>query len=71
MPIKINIGVHTSHCCVLHGCKYGYSNCPVCLRKADQEHICEDCSEDGIRNLKDIRGILSGKIKRCEYCGHI
>ena len=22
-------GVHRTHCCILHGCKYGDDDCPV------------------------------------------
>lgn len=28
---KENWGVHISHCCILHGCKYGDRDCPVKL----------------------------------------
>ena len=34
--------VHTEHCCVVHGCKYG-DNCPVELGKKRQSYLCEDC----------------------------
>lgn len=30
-----------SHCCELHGCKYGYKDCPVVLGTVDQEFYCE------------------------------
>jgi hypothetical protein len=36
-------GVHISHCCLFHGCKYGDDDCPVYLAKTAQEHPCEDC----------------------------
>ena len=44
-----NIGVHASHCCKWHGCKYGDKDCPVVLGKVEQEYPCEWCSEE----LKD------------------
>jgi hypothetical protein len=40
-----NIGVHVTHCCVLHGCKYGQlEKCPVCTGEHKQQYLCEDCS---------------------------
>lgn len=40
--------VHTSHCCVFHGCKYGDADCPVVNGHAEQEFLCEMCDEMGI-----------------------
>lgn len=37
-------GVHTSHCCKDHGCKYGDDACPVVTGRLKQEYPCEDCS---------------------------
>lgn len=37
-------GVHTSHCCAYHGCKYADPGCPVETMLLRQEHPCEDCS---------------------------
>lgn len=40
-----NIGVHATHCCVKHGCKYGPSEkCPVSNKEVEQEYPCEDCT---------------------------
>lgn len=39
-----NWGVHITHCCVLHGCKYGDEDCPVVTQEAVQKYECEDCS---------------------------
>lgn len=33
----------SSHCCVLHGCKYGYKGCPVVNRQIIQKYHCEEC----------------------------
>lgn len=41
---QMHDGVHRTHCCVLHGCKYGDDNCPVCLGHIEQKYLCEDCS---------------------------
>jgi len=40
-----NIGVHTSHCCAQHGCKYFDEKCPVVTGKVKQLYPCEDCGE--------------------------
>jgi hypothetical protein len=39
-------GVHQRHCCQIHGCKYGYDDCPVYDRDVQQEFPCEQCQED-------------------------
>jgi hypothetical protein len=38
-----HIGVHRTHCCVLHGCKYGDKDCPVANEVIKQDYLCEDC----------------------------
>ncbi len=43
--------VHTEHCCLIHGCKYGYDQfkcdkeCTVATNKKQQSHPCEYCIE--------------------------
>jgi hypothetical protein len=32
-----------SHCCIKHGCKYGYDDCPVETGKVKQDGPCEEC----------------------------
>lgn len=32
-----------THCCVNHGCAYGYLDCPVKNRVIAQMYLCEDC----------------------------
>lgn len=44
-------GVHTSHCCFEHGCKYGDPECPVELGIVDQEYECEQCRDDRNENV--------------------
>jgi hypothetical protein len=39
-------GVHETHCCFEHGCKYGDSDCPVELGIIDQEFPCEMCDDE-------------------------
>lgn len=38
--------VHTEHCCIKHGCKYGDENCPVELGIKQQSYDCESCGID-------------------------
>ena len=53
-----NRDVHTEHCCVIHGCRYGYDllldaedrvnddkrECSVMNKTKSQSYKCEDCS---------------------------
>lgn len=45
----MNVGVHETHCCFKHGCKYGYplinKKCPVYCGKIKQEYPCEECDD--------------------------
>ena len=44
---KNNRCVHTEHCCILHGCKYGDGDeCPVENKTKSQSHLCEFCFDD-------------------------
>ena len=43
---RSNRGVHQSHCCKWHGCKYGDDNCPVVHGLVKQDYLCEWCNED-------------------------
>ena len=41
-----NKDVHTEHCCVEHGCKYGQEDhCPVYQGRKKQSHPCESCCD--------------------------
>ena len=59
-----NIGIHISHCCKWHGCKYGDPDCPVALGEVEQKYLCEycyeeleheDCYRQIIRNIEEIK----------------
>lgn len=50
---KSEWGVHRTHCCVLHGCKYGDDDCPVETRQLLQDAICEGCWIEGIKTIPD------------------
>lgn len=50
--------VHTEHCCILHGCKYGKEDdCTVMKRLASQSYTCETCDYYGITTLEMVRKI--------------
>lgn len=39
-------GVHITHCCNEHGCKYGDKGCPVELGLTKAKYLCEHCLDD-------------------------
>lgn len=41
-----HIGVHASHCCKQHGCKYGDPDCPVEFGDEPQKYPCEMCADE-------------------------
>lgn len=41
--MKGDLGVHQTHCCVKHGCKYGDADCPVETGECVQDFACEYC----------------------------
>jgi len=46
-----NTGVHVTHCCLIHGCKYGIMTkdpCPVKLGEVKQEYRCEYCEDEWV-----------------------
>ncbi len=65
------IGVHVTHCCILHGCKYGDDNCPVENGEVEQEYTCEYCDDAGIKSIEKLREVVVGKHATCPYCGHV
>ena len=46
----VNVGVHETHCCVDHGCKYGDEYCPVASGEVKQLYECEECQEEHPRD---------------------
>jgi hypothetical protein len=50
-------GVHTTHCCKIHGCKYSHNDCPV--EFGDDVGIrcktCYDCHDDNLQLINRIR----------------
>jgi hypothetical protein len=73
---KKQYGVHESHCCPKHGCKYGDEDCPVVNRKTDKYNLgCESCQEEYEHPTRDalllawIRSHTEYALmgSRCEY----
>jgi hypothetical protein len=46
-PVQTHKCVHTEHCCIGHGCKYGGGYCVVYRGYQAQSHPCEDCHHGG------------------------
>lgn len=65
--------VHTEHCCIQHGCKYGDNDCPVYSNRTQviQSYPCESCNLSGIYSLEDLKKVLEGEVLACPHCGHI
>lgn len=64
-----HVGVHRTHCCVIHGCKYGDEDCPVVLKEVKQEYLCEDCDSDyGIKKytFEDIEEVFNSPFDQRE-----
>jgi hypothetical protein len=55
-------GVHRTHCCIKHGCKYGDKDCPVVEGKIKQDYICEECDIEGITSIEEINYFPTRKI---------
>lgn len=64
MVDKLKWGVHETHCCVLHGCKYGEEDCPVVLKQTKQRYTCESCGYEGIKTLEDLHTIADTDINK-------
>jgi len=47
---------HVTHCCIVHGCKYGDEDCPIVTGEAVQMHPCITCEdrEQTITNTNDV-----------------
>jgi hypothetical protein len=62
-----NFGVHASHCCVSHGCKYGDPNCPV-EKGLSLGVVCEICADEveAQKPITHLRADLSAARAECE-----
>jgi len=52
--------VHTEHCCLKHGCKYGDDDCTVTTKRAAQSFRCEYCYDDEQEFKNEAMGALEG-----------
>lgn len=43
---KTKYGAHSTHCCAIHGCKYGDDDCPIVSGEINQKYECQDCGEE-------------------------
>lgn len=66
-----NVGVHQTHCCIMHGCKYGDEDCPVENGEIRQKYICEDCDYDNIKSVDDLIAMHQLGLRKCHECGSI
>ena len=51
-------GVHETHCCINHSCKYGDIDCPVVLGIIKQKYLCESCSWTVVRSWELINKLF-------------
>jgi hypothetical protein len=47
-----------THCCRLHGCKYGYDDCPVANGTVRQEYLCYNCGSDGLESFEELDALF-------------
>lgn len=64
---KERYGVHITHCCILHGCKYGYEDCPVELGEVKQEYTCQDCGDDNFNKVEEVEEFIAIQKQVEEY----
>ena len=59
---KRELGVHRTHCCVFHGCKYGEdSTCPVVQQEVMQNYLCDECGNQGVQSIEHLKRLLEYK----------
>jgi len=59
-----------SHCCLIHGCKYGYDDCPVVTGKEMQDGACYECYEEQ-RDAEEEAACDAARPYGCPKCGSI
>jgi hypothetical protein len=59
--------VHTEHCCIDHGCKYGDENCTVVTGKLPQSFACEDCESELLVSPKQLYQFHSNHPLSCYH----
>lgn len=43
---------HLENCCLVHGCIYGSTECPITTKKEEQTKICGICDFYGFKSLE-------------------
>ena len=76
IPIATSIpkekwGVHETHCCSKHGCKYGHKDCPVAINLTIQEYPCEICDEDMYDGYESKEGYFFTREELNEYTSSV
>jgi len=67
-----HVGVHRTHCCILHGCKYGDpAECPVVDGEVEQEYLCEYCERENIKSVEDVKAMHQLGVRICHECGSL
>lgn len=61
--LKEQWGSHNTHCCEIHGCKYGNEDCPVVLGITQALYECEECNDTIIKELQ----FTESKLMECDY----
>lgn len=56
--------VHTEHCCIAHGCKYGNKDCSVVTGKKEQSFPCEVCGMNNIMTMAQLRKMMNPPIMK-------
>ena len=59
-------GVHRTHCCIVHGCKYGDGDCPVVNADVEQIYLCEDC-QNNLNPMSHFVGEKDKTVKKKKY----
>lgn len=54
MTVHLEVGLHISHCCSQHGCKYDDEQCPVFFGRVKQEGPCVECRRRGSGPFKEV-----------------
>ena len=64
---KNRYGVHETHCCADHGCKYGDKDCPVALGEIKQAYECEYCGDEKEQFKWHAKEVLSSPGRFARY----
>ena len=66
MSTRSTDGVHQTHCCSVHGCKYAEDkSCPVVSGRVVQEYLCEFCdvvlteAESRVAEIRKVRELAA------------